>query len=867
MLGWEYVGPFDDLPAQQHVYGFPEDVAKVVRQSGQWPARSAADSHRIIDGGSDVTETEGTGIVHTAPGCGQIDYQWGKKNGLPPVAPLDESGTFVAGFGALTGRSAADPATADTIFDDLKRKDRLFATERYVHRYPHCWRCKTELLYRLVDEWFINMGPRHSEEGFRGEIMKVVDRVTFLPESLSGRARERDWLWNMGDWMISKKRYWGLALPIWVDEKDPTQFEVIGSREELRQRAVEGWDEFDGHTAHRPWVDKVKIKNPRTGNRMSRIADVGNPWLDAGIVAFSTMKYNTDRAYWRKWYPADFITESFPGQFRNWFYALLAMSTMMADGEEPFQTLLGHGLVRDQFGREMHKSEGNAVEFVGAVDDGYELFHDIELNKDAKVALADLPKDPLRVREEVMEQGGVRQKRVFARYAPVGADVVRWFYSRANPASNVNFGPGPTDEVRAKFIIKLWNCYAFFSNYAHLDGFDPSATPIPVIHRPDIDQWILSELQGLIETARREFEAFNVMAFCLEAERFVDERLSNWYIRRNRERFQSNVEELDDDGLGDKWAAHQTLYTVLVTSCKLFAPVVPFLSEAMYQNLRRASDPESVHLCEFPNKDNSLRDPDLSSTVGGLLRIVREAMTLRNLSKQKVRQPLAALKVQPGNARERRALERFSDLLREEVNVEKVSVHDRDEEKRDLLALERKNNYNVIRQWRPNEAQQIIKKVESGELVTVPGDPWAEGAPTLAVDIVIESQSVQVVLPFEAVYAWKAPEGWEKFAGEPGQLQLLLDARITDELKFKGLARDVIRHVQSKRKEDKLNIEDRIELYLVTVSDRLRTAIDTHREHIAAETLTVRWIDNPPGEVTEVTIEGQLLKIALRKVA
>src|SRR5262249_28072443 len=189
MIGWEYVGPFDDLPAQQHEYGFPEDVAKVVRQSGQWPARSAADSHRIIAGGADVTETEGTGIVHTAPGCGQIDYLWGKQNGLPPVAPLDESGTFVAGFDVLTGHSAVDPATADLIFDDLKRKDRLFATERYVHRYPHCWRCKTELLYRLVDEWFINMGPKGQRErdkwvfprnekgSFRGDIADVVRKV------------------------------------------------------------------------------------------------------------------------------------------------------------------------------------------------------------------------------------------------------------------------------------------------------------------------------------------------------------------------------------------------------------------------------------------------------------------------------------------------------------------------------------------------------------------------------------------------------------------------------------------------------------------------------------------------------------------
>ncbi|MGL4423492.1 MAG: class I tRNA ligase family protein, partial [Gemmataceae bacterium] len=247
MLGWRYAGPFDDLPAQNSPFGFPDEVAKIVKTNGWCNGDTGIAAHRIIDGGDDVTEGEGTGIVHTAPGCGGIDFQWGKANGLPPIAPLGEDGCFHDGFGPLAGKNAAEHSTADVVFEELKKKDRLFAIERYVHKYPHCWRCKKELLYRLVDEWFIDMGPRNTEEGFRGRIMRVSEQVTFLPESLNGRARERDWLWNMGDWMISKKRYWGLALPIWVDEKDPTQFEVIGSREELQARAVAGWEEFDGN--------------------------------------------------------------------------------------------------------------------------------------------------------------------------------------------------------------------------------------------------------------------------------------------------------------------------------------------------------------------------------------------------------------------------------------------------------------------------------------------------------------------------------------------------------------------------------------------------------------------------------------------
>jgi isoleucyl-tRNA synthetase len=496
MLGWRYAGPFDDLPAQQSAFGYPDEVAKIVKTNGWCNGETGAAAHRVVDGGDDVTEGEGTGIVHTAPGCGGIDFQWGKANGLPPIAPLGEDGCFHDGFGVLSGRNAAEPATADVVFDELKKKDRLFAVERFVHKYPHCWRCKKELLYRLVDEWFINMD-------WRAEIAAVTEKVTFLPESVNGRARELDWLKNMGDWMISKKRYWGLALPIWVDDADPTQFEVIGSRAELESRAVEGWTEFDGRTPHRPYVDKIKIRNPRTGNLMSRVPDVGNPWLDAGVVAFSTMKWDTDRDYWRQWYPADFITESFPGQFRNWFYSLLAMSTMLGEGEPPFKTLLGFATVRDQFGKEMHKSEGNSIEFNGAANDGYELFAEIAPDKPAAEGLKLLPKNPLGTREELTtDRDGKPVRRVMAKYKAIGADVIRWLYCRHSPAQNINFGPEPTDEIRAKFLIKLWNVFALFCNYAAADGFDGTAAEVPVRERPAVDRWILSDLQELIATAR-----------------------------------------------------------------------------------------------------------------------------------------------------------------------------------------------------------------------------------------------------------------------------------------------------------------------------------------------------------------------------
>src|SRR5262249_14218907 len=284
LVGWTYDGPFDELPAENNPGGYPAEVTGVALKQ-QWTAPvSARDGHRVIAWDL-VGETEGTGIVHIAPGCGKEDFQLGQTEKLPPVAPLDESGVFVPGFGLLTGRSAVDHATTDAILEDLQKKGLLFAVEKYPHSYPHCWRCKTELLFRLVDEWFINMS-------WRDEIMRVTEQAAFLPEAINGKARELDWLRNMGDWMISKKRFWGLGLPIWVCESC-TAFDVIGSRNELKERAVAGWETFEGHTPHRPWVDQVAVRCRACGGTSRRILDVGNPWLDAGIVPYSTMKYNT----------------------------------------------------------------------------------------------------------------------------------------------------------------------------------------------------------------------------------------------------------------------------------------------------------------------------------------------------------------------------------------------------------------------------------------------------------------------------------------------------------------------------------------------------------------------------------------------
>ncbi|MCH8283205.1 MAG: class I tRNA ligase family protein, partial [Chloroflexi bacterium] len=292
LVGLSYRGPFDELPAQNAV------------------------EHRVIPWG-EVSEDEGTGVVHIAPGAGKEDFALGKEHGLAVVAPLDDSGDFVEGFDWLSGMNVSE--VNEPIFDSLRRKGVFYHVERYPHRYPVCWRCDTELVFRLVTEWFISM------DELRDSIADVARKIRWIPEF--GLKRELDWLQNMDDWMISKKRYWGLALPIYKCACG--HFEVIGSETELEERAVEGWREFQGHSPHRPWLDAVKIACAQCGEKVSRIRDVGNPWLDAGVVPFSTLRYRHDRDYWREWFPADWISESFPGQFRNWFYSLLVMGTVL----------------------------------------------------------------------------------------------------------------------------------------------------------------------------------------------------------------------------------------------------------------------------------------------------------------------------------------------------------------------------------------------------------------------------------------------------------------------------------------------------------------------------------------------------------
>jgi isoleucyl-tRNA synthetase len=917
MIGWEYTGPFDDLPAQSAFGGVPFDP--------RMKDKCGKTCHRVVDGGRDskgnpmVVAGEGTGIVHIAPGCGDVDHHLGQQLGLVGIAPLGEDGNFLEGFGEFTGKNSTDPATAELVFEKLKAKHLLVMVEQYPHIYPHCWRTGDELVFRLVDEWFINMD-------WRDEIMEVTKAIRWLPESINGKERELEWLTSMRDWMISKKRFWGLALPIWVEEYEVNgqkqiDFEVIGSLAELKERAVEGWEVLEGHTPHRPWIDAVKIRNPKTGRLMSRIVDVGNPWLDAGIVPFSTMQYNTNRAEWAKQYPADFVTECFPGQFRNWFYSLLSLATMMmweegvesresrveshdkGEGQQPpsssavaldsglstlapaqkrpFKTLLGHRLVMNEEGKPMHKSDGTAIWF-----------------------------------EEAAEQ--------------LGVDTMRWMYLAQNPAQDLRFGTrhkdkpvtietpdGPTDhtaeglpvcevvskpadEVRRQILIPLWNSYAFFVNYARLDEFDPLAPPVPVAERPEIDRWILSNLQALIATCRREFENYNTPGVCSAAAAFIDD-LSNWYIRRNRRRFWRSRDASDTD----KLAAYQTLYEVLVTLTKLLAPCVPFVCERMYQNLivdalkdapatfdefaKKADSyerhyligdivkqatmlglskkepaeggltamcyspaPASVHLCSYPMPDEKLLDPELNERMALAQLVVKMGHKLREEADLRVRQPLAELRFACQDPQQRAAIERLADVIEEELNLKKLTSCDHLD---DLVSYVYKPNQKALGPKYGKLLGAITQTLAATDPNTLA--PLRRGE---SVTLKVADTDV-VLLPTDVVITTQQAAEWVS-TDERG-VQIALSTHLTPELIQEGIARDFVRQVQQLRKDANLEIQTQIKVSYSTDDANVLAALQSWNEYIRGETLAdvVTFDSNVPAGVKAVTIGNARLPV------
>ncbi len=786
LVGWRYEGPFDDLPAVRHAFG-----------KGTRDAPGETYEHRVV-AWDEVGEDEGTGIVHIAPGCGAEDFQLGKRLGLPVIAPLDESGFFIDGFGGLSGRDVRD--VTEPIVERLRHHHRFYRLEPIVHRYPHCWRCGTPLVFRLVDEWYISMGevydqpretltPEQVDRSLRYQIMEVVDGIRWIPGF--GYERELDWLLNMHDWMISKKRYWGLALPIY-DCPGCGTVDVVGGRDELRERAVEGWDAFEGHTPHRPFVDAVQIACRGCGAPVSRIRDVGNPWLDAGIVPFSTIHYREDPDFWSRWFPADFITESFPGQFRNWFYAMLAMSTVLRR-EAPFKTIFGYATLLAEDGRAMHKSWGNAIEFDEAAD-------------------------------------------------RMGADVMRWMFSRARPDDNILFGWHAADEARRGLLV-LWNVYAFLVTYARLAGWTPAAsTAPPPAERTPLDRWILSRMSGLAVRAEERFRDYDAEGATRAIDAAVDD-LSTWYLRRSRKRLSRS------DDAADREAAFATLHASLLALVRVAAPILPFLTDSIYGNLVDETAPgtaDSVHLTPWPAAELAgFRDEPLEEAMATARRAVELARTLRSSAGLKVRQPLARLwlALPGGELVERDAL---LALIAEEVNVGAVELIGDDSE---LVDRRVKPLLPKIGPRLGGSIPAVMAAARAGEFTILPDGRVELGGVTLAAD---EVEILATPRPGTAV------------AHDEG-LVVVIDTQLTPELRAEGDARELQRAIQDLRREAELALDDRIEVWLEPMPESLAPYLGGVADETLADSIATGA--GPGGaSATEVELDAGVVRLALRRV-
>ena len=582
LVGLEYEGPFDHLPAQEGLV------------------------HRVIPW-DEVETTEGTGIVHIAPGCGAEDFELSRVHDLPVLVPIDEAGRMLPAYDELATLTTDEVAAPVT--QSLRERGLLIDYGSITHRYPICWRCSTPLVFRVVDDWFISC------DEIRGPLLEANATVEWTPSFYSKRMD--DWLRNMGDWNISRKRYFGLPLPFYPCSCG--ELNVIGSKRELEERSVTPVDDLP--ELHRPWIDKFQIACEQCGEAASRIPEVGDAWLDAGIVPFSTLGWQNaqriehgyatgasaelsgadlpDHAYWETWFPAEWVSES-REQIRLWFYSQCFMSVTL-DGRSPYRRVLTYERVRDESGREMHKSWGNAIEA-----------------------------------NEAFEK--------------MGADVVRWMFTEHVPSQNINFGYGPATEIKRR-LLTYWNSVKFFVDYANVVGFTAGAEPAGDLQ--PLDRWLQARTGLLVAEATDAYERFWTPDITRAFESFVDD-LSNWYVRRSRRRF------WDGDVV-----ALSTLWNALVLSVRVIGPVMPFLAEHLWRVLRAEDAPESVFLAGWPSPADV--DTSLLEEVAAVRRVVELGRQARSMSGLKHRQPLRRLVVQGA---ERAAT--HVDEIRDELRVKDV---------------------------------------------------------------------------------------------------------------------------------------------------------------------------------------------------
>ncbi|SDJ99968.1 isoleucine--tRNA ligase [Natronincola ferrireducens] len=699
-----------------------------------------------------VTTEDGTGVVHIAPAFGEDDYQIGRRYDLPVFQPVSEEGKYTTT--PWEGQFVID-ADID-IIKWLHGEGKLFKKEKMDHNYPHCWRCSTPLLYYGKPSWYIEMTK------LKDQLIANNNSVNWYPDYV-GEKRFGNWLDNLNDWAISRNRYWGTPLNIWRCECGHTT--SVGSRKELVEKAVQNIDETV--ELHRPYVDDIQLKCSDCDGIMTRVTEVIDCWFDSGAMPFAQHHYPFEnKEGFDRLFPADFICEGID-QTRGWFYSLLAISTFVM-GVSPYKNVLVNDLILDKNGQKMSKSKGNTV-------DPFELFD------------------------------------------KYGADALRWYLLHVSPAwTPTRFDIEGLKEVQSKFFTTIENVYAFFTLYANTDEINPKDFFIDYKDRPELDRWILSKYNSLIEEVRKDMDVFDLTKAVRKIQEFVNEDLSNWYIRRARRRFWAT--ELTDD----KKAVYNTTYEILVGVSKLVAPFSPFLADEMYQNLTNGL---SVHLADYPETDGGLIDKAVEEKMDLVRDLVGLGRAARAQSKIKVRQPLQKILV---DGKYEPLISDLVPLIQEELNVKEVHF---EKNLKDFMDFSLKPNFRVAgpelgskikvfgKALTEVDASEVVPKLEAGEKVTLnlDGEAFEVGKDYVMINII-------------------AKEGFT--VEMASNLFVILDTTLSEELINEGFAREFVSKVQQMRKNNNYEVIDNINIYF-DGDDEIAKAVELYGDYIMQETLAL----------------------------
>ena len=730
-----------------------------------------------------VTLTDGTGVVHIAPACGEDDAKVGRKYDMPFVQLVDEKGEMgkTTPFAGLFVKKA-DPE----VLKDLDGRGLLFDAPKFEHSYPHCWRCDTPLIYYARESWFIKM------TAVKDDLIANNNTINWIPESI-GKGRFGDWLENVQDWGISRNRYWGTPLNIWECECGCQH--SIGSIEELKSMSDNCPDEIE---LHRPYIDNVTIKCPKCGKEMHRVPEVIDCWFDSGSMPFAQYHYPFEnQELFEKHFPADFISEAVD-QTRGWFYSLLAISTLIFN-KAPYKNVIVLGHVQDENGQKMSKSKGNAV-------------------------------DPFDALEKY------------------GADAIRWyFYINSAPWLPNRFHGKAVTEGQRKFMGTLWNTYAFFVLYANIDEFDATKYTLEYEKLSVMDKWLLSKLNSAIKAVDEDLANYKIPEAAKALQSFVDD-MSNWYVRRSRERFWAKGMEQD------KINAYMTLYTALVEICKTAAPMIPFMTEDIYQNLVRSIDanaPESIHLCDFPKVNEAHIDKELEENMERVLKLVVMGRACRNTANIKNRQPIGQMYVKA----DFELSEFFDAIVADELNVKNVTFT---QEVRDFTSYSFKPQLKTVG---PKYGKLLggIKNVLSGLDGNAAMDELnANGC------LRFEVNGEEVVLNREDLLIDTAQmEGY--VSEDDNGITVVLDTNLSEELLEEGFVREIISKVQTMRKEADFEVMDKI-VITYEGSEKAETVFAKNADEIGAETLALEVKKaTPAGYVKEWKINGEAVTLGVEK--